>query len=211
MKTPLYLIILVSFGFFQAEAQSDRFKKKGSTSELKPSTSQQDSPAPKTEAPATFWDKLVYGGGAGLSFGNNTNVFLAPQVGYKFTDNFTAGVGYMYNYARWTSIYTIYGFQEVDYTNQIHGPNVFGNFNFWETVFVGTQFEYLNHDYYRYNLISGSFDIENTWTPVLFLQGGYMQKVGKKGQMLIGARINVLHDIYSPYSTSWSPIFQVYF
>lgn len=211
MKKSLPLIFLVLFGFSQAKAQSDRFKKKGSSSEPKSSTSQQDSPAPSPEAPETFWDKLVYGGGAGLSLGENTNIFLAPQVGYKFTDNLTAGLGYMYNYARWTSIFTVNGFQEVDYTNQIHGPNLFANFGIWETIFVGTQVEYLNHDYYRYNLISGSFDVENTWTPVLFLQGGYMQKVGTKGQMLIGARINLLHDITSPYSTSWSPIFQVYF
>lgn len=207
MKKPFFLALLLIFGFSQAFGQSDRFKKKNTPKQEKKPPSEQA----VAEAPPRLMDRIIFGGGAGLSFGNNTNIFLAPQIGYKVTDNLTVGAGYMYNYARWTVIWTPYGTQEVDFTNQIHGPNIFANLGIWETLFLGTQIEYLNHDYYRYNLLRGSFDIENTWTPVWFLQGGYMQKVGTKGQMLIGLRINLLHDIDSPYSTSWAPIFQVYF
>lgn len=207
MKKVIFLALFFVFAANSAQAQSDRFKKKDQAQEqIKPPTKN-----PVVTKPPTIWDKLIYGGGAGFGFGTNTNIFLAPQVGYLITDDFAAGVGYMYNYARWTRISTPNGWQDADFTNQIHGPNVFANLGIWETLFVGTQIEYLNHDYYRYNLLSGSFDIQNTWTPVWFLQGGFMQKVGRKGQMLLGMRINLLHDIDSPYSTSWAPILQVYF
>ena len=79
----LYLPLFVCFLFsFAAEAQSERFRKRPKTS-----------PSPKTEVdsssqkaaaaksgPKGFMDRLVYGGGAGLSFGDNANIFLAPQV-----------------------------------------------------------------------------------------------------------------------------------
>ncbi|QNR25479.1 hypothetical protein [Croceimicrobium hydrocarbonivorans] len=211
MKKSLFLLILFSLVAFNSRAQSDRFKKNpksGQEQKKEEAKPQNPSQAKKGETPLK--DRIIYGGGAGLSFGNNTNIFLAPQVGYKVNDNWVVGAGYMYNYAKWNQIYTSQGFVNVDFENQVHGPNIFTNYSV-RSFFVGTQFELLNHDVYRYNLNTLDFDIDNQWTPVLFLQGGFKQDVGRKGQMLIGLRLNVLDGGNSPYSTSWAPIFQIFF
>lgn len=214
MNMKQWFFILALGTSFTLSAQSDRFKKKGSTSN---SPTRQEQPATEpsqtTEEPGpeTFWDRVIFGGGGGLNFGNNTNIFLAPQLGYKVTDNWIAGIGYMYNYTRWTQILTLNGVVEVDFENQVHGPNVFTTFTFFESLFAGAQAEILNHDAYIYNSFQGTFDVENRWTPVLFVQGGFYQPIGSKGMMQIGLRLNLLHDEFSPYATSWTPIIQLYF
>ncbi len=208
----LLILCLLAFSF-QAQAQSERFKKKKDQpeQEQKKEEPQERSGAPKVKQPETVWDRLVYGGGAGLSFGTNTNIFLAPQVGYRVSDNFIAGLGYMYSYTRWTQILTFNGWVDVNFENQIHGPNLFATFTLWEKIFAGAQGELLNHDAYLYRPTLGTFEVENRWTPVLFIQGGFYQPVGKKGFMQIGLRLNLLHDEFSPYATSWSPVFQYFF
>jgi len=212
MKKYLFLLLIFLLGLPNLDAQSDRFKKKNKKQTVAPAQTpaSEDAPAQVNQEPS-IWDKFVFGGGAGFNFGNNTNIFLAPQVGYKVSDDWTVGGGYMYNYTRWNRIWNGIRWEEVNFENQVHGPNIFTNLSFFETLFVGTQVEYLNHDVYIYNFNTGGFDITNEWTPVWFLQGGYMQKLGNKGQMLLGMRINVLHDVDSPYSTSWAPIFQIFF
>jgi hypothetical protein len=212
MKKPYLLLFTLTFFTLSLSAQSDRFKKKNK----KPEPSKQEEPAKTSSSaapakPARWSDNLVYGGGAGLSFGTNTNVFLSPQVGYKFSDRLIAGIGYMYNYVRIREAFNGVGFERVDFTNQVHGPNLFTSYSFLEKAFVGAQFEVLNHDLYTYNFNQGNFDINNNWTPVFFLQAGYYVPIGRKGFMQLGLRLNVLHDNDSPYGTSWTPLLQVYF
>lgn len=210
----LRYLILVCLLTFAADisAQSDRFKRKSSTNEP-PKQEEKAKPteAPKAELPPSFWDRVVFGGGAGLSFGVNTNIFLAPQMGYKITDNWIAGLGYMYNYSKWDQILTLQGPVDVDFENQVHGPNLFTTVTLFDQLFLGSQFEILNHDAYIYQPFQGSFDVENRWTPVLWIQGGFYTPIGKKGMTQIGLRLNLLHDEFSPYATSWTPIFQFYF
>lgn len=217
MKKSLFLFLFLLVSSLSVQAQSDRFQKKNKKAE--PATeAQEESPSQedkKQEASTKkFTDRLVYGGGAGFSTGTAaTSVFLAPQVGYQFNDNLVAGIGYMYNYARWRQLWNPFtgDWEAVDLRNQIHGPNIFANYSIFDRAFVGSQFEVLNHDVYSYNLNTGSQETNNTWTPVLFVQAGILQKVGSKGFIMIGARLNVLHDENSPYAQSWAPIFQVFF
>ena len=42
--------------------------------------------------------RLVVGGGIGLGFGDITSISVSPMVGYRITDNFSAGVGFGYQY-----------------------------------------------------------------------------------------------------------------
>ena len=42
-------------------------------------------------------DRIYFGGGGGFSAGTNfTSISLAPQVGYKITDRYSAGIGITY-------------------------------------------------------------------------------------------------------------------
>ncbi|MBK8444083.1 MAG: hypothetical protein IPL35_11995 [Sphingobacteriales bacterium] len=46
------------------------------------------------------WQRVFTGGGLGVQFGNVTNVSLSPLVGYHFTNRFSAGASFAYNYFR---------------------------------------------------------------------------------------------------------------
>ena len=211
MKNLLVLIFLIfSTGL---SAQNERFKKGGKDAD-KPAEQREEPERPNEKVAtkkASWTDKLIFGGGAGASFGNNTNIFLAPQVGYQLRENLVVGAGYMYNYARWRTLWGNGAVRNVNYENTIHGPNFFANYSPFESMFIGAQFEILNHDAYLYNINTLDFEVENRWTNVLFVQAGFRQKVGNNGIALLGIRYNLLHDQYSPYSNSWAPIFLIYF
>lgn len=217
MKKSLFLFLFLLLSSLSVQAQSDRFQKKNKKTEATPEAeaeTQATDDSKKTEGGTRFVDRLVYGGGAGFSTGNAaTSIFLAPQVGYQVNDNLVAGIGYMYNYARWKRLWNPFtaNWEDVDFRNQIHGPNIFANYTVFDRAFVGSQFEMLNHDIYSYNLNTGRQETTNAWTPVLFVQAGILQRVGSKGFVMIGARLNLLHDENSPYAQSWAPIFQVFF
>lgn len=217
MKKFLFPFLFLLVSSLSLQAQSDRFQKKNKKPQTNAEAANDTTNArgsQKKESPPRFSDKLVFGGGAGFSTGTTaTSIFLAPQVGYQVTDNLVAGIGYMYNYARWRQLWNPFTgeWESVDLRNQIHGPNIFANYTILDRAFLGTQFEMLNHDIYSYNLISGSQETTNAWTPVLFVQAGILQKIGSNGFIMIGARLNLLHDESSPYAQSWAPIFQVFF
>lgn len=211
MKKHYLLLVVLSCLSLAVNGQSDRFRKKKEKPKTETESPKDESKgnAPKSEP--RLIDRLVFGGGAGLGFGTNTNIFLAPQVGYKITEDWVAGVGYMYNYAKWNQIFTVNGAQNVDFENQIHGPNIFSNYTILDRGFVGAQLEVLNHDIYTYNVVRGDFNVSNSWTPVLFVQAGLSTPIGSKGSILYGLRLNVLHDANSPYASSWAPIVQFFF
>jgi hypothetical protein len=63
------------------------------------------------QAKSDFWNKVRYGGGLGLGFGNNTfNVAIAPSAIYQANDYFAAGVSLSFNYSKFReSKLTAYG------------------------------------------------------------------------------------------------------
>lgn len=201
---------------FSAEAQNERFKRGGGQEENRDEESRDRPQAQSSqEKPVPEWrEKLVFGGAAGLGFGTNTNILLAPQVGYRITDNWIAGVGYLFNYTRVRQTWDIYNnFVRLPepIENTIQGPNVFTNFFPFESIFVGAQAELLTHNLPIYDPLTGDLSFDKRRTPVLFLQGGYRQQLGQRSFVQIGLRINVLHSNESPYLQSWAPIFLFYF
>lgn len=160
-----------------------------------------------------FWNKLVYGGNLGLSFGPYTFVSLSPAVGYKINDQLVAGTGFIYRYFKWNQAYdpNTGQLRSVDgYDNQIYGPKLFFQYFPIDILFLGTQFEYLNHNVFLYQ-VNGPPIEENRWSSVLFVEGGLKQPLGRKGYAVLGLRLNLLHDLTSPYATSWMPVIGFYF
>ncbi len=173
-----------------------------STEEPKTSTSTKQRP---TAAPTDgLWDKVVIGGNVSLSFGSYTFIYLAPSLGYKFTDKLVAGPGFIYQYAK-ISAYDFNGNKIGDFTNTVYGPKAFANYTIAEQFYGGLQMEYLNH---KVPVSTGTttYELENTWTPVLFLEAGYSSRIGRKGFAQIGLRYNVLHGPESPYGSPFFPV-----
>lgn len=212
------LLLLLFFGWSQRSyAQNERFRLGGGQSEENREERERSaSPNQNEEKALPAWrEKLVFGGGASLGFGNNSNIMLAPQLGYRLSNRWIAGVGYLFNYVRITQTWdnnsgNIVRLPEpLEYT--IQGPNAFVNFFPFESIFLGSQFEYLKHKLPSANPITGNWSAEALSTPVLWVQGGYRQSLGGRSFAQIGLRLNLLHDDRSPYSQSWMPIFLFFF
>jgi hypothetical protein len=72
---------------------------------------QKSLPKAKTNA---FWERVNFGGGFGLSIGNNfTNITIAPSGIYNFNDYFALGMGLQYSYLKEKNSYSSNIFGEV--------------------------------------------------------------------------------------------------
>lgn len=215
MKRYLVLLILLFAGVITGHSQvQERFKTR------QPDSTDSAEQVPADEAPVSkpkpvkenFWDKIVIGGNASLSVGTYTFIYLAPSVGYKFTDELVAGAGLIYQYARIREFVsngqTIYE----AYESSVYGPKFFANYLIAERFYGGAQFEYLNHDVPLINPNTLAIvDYQNVWTPVLFLEAGMMTPIGSKGFAQIGLRYNVLHGPESPYGSPFFPVIGFFF
>ncbi len=228
MKRYSFLLILLFVSTISLTAQvQDRFKtkQKGGTENQPDSTSEEDKDQPKANTSSRqqgsaingekFWDKVVIGGNASLSFGTYTFVYLAPAVGYKFTDNFIAGPGFIYQYARISGGRLSTGQTYPTYQNTVYGPKAFANYIVAERFYGGLQFEHLNHEVPFLatdpNTLVKFVDFHYVWTPVLFLEAGFVSPIGSKGYAQFGLRYNVLHGPESPYGAPLFPFIGFFF
>lgn len=214
-------IFTLAITVFASLSLSAQVKERFNQGEQKPETEEapqeelKKTAKPKGSKSSLLRDKLVFGGDAALGFSNvSTFIYLAPSVGYRVTDNFVAGAGYIYQYSKINRVYNNFTNQWEPYNDPgrtIHGPKVFVNYRFLESFYVGSQFEYLNHDFGYYVAGSSVPRFDNIWTPVWFLEAGFSQPIGRKGFAVFGIRVNVLDDYQSPYASNWFPVIGVYF
>ncbi len=66
-----------------------------------------------------FWERVYFGGGLGLSFGNVTMVDISPRVSYMIHPRWYAGVGGNYFYYK-NNLY--------DFHTHMYGGNLFTNY-----------------------------------------------------------------------------------
>ena len=214
-------ILIFMFAVMSASGQiKDRFENKKEDSKQEEIREQEPEIRPsrlpsgterKTEGKEEehMWDRLVFGGGLSLSFGAYTYIYVAPSIGYKVRDNWIVGVGGIYSYVR----YNLYFNNQLDTTLKfsMYGPKVFTNYIINDFLYVGTQFEYLSHDIPTYDPAGFVVDYRRGWTPVLFLEAGYTQPIGKKGYVQLGLRYNVLQGPDSPYGSGLLPMIGFFF
>ena len=132
--------------------------------------------------------KLVVGGGLGAQFGSITSVQLAPMVGYLFTENLLLGVSGKY-------IYYEEDYGTFNYSTNMYGGGVFGQYYFFENFITHLEYELLNLD--AYDPLDGSVDRINVSS--FFIGGGYRSTLGGNSFASIMVLYNINDDIYSPY------------
>ena len=152
--------------------------------------------------------KLIFGGGLGLGFGDVTTINVAPVVGYRFTEKLSAGVGLGYQYLKIKNalvIPDINGFVNYfDYKASIVYPSIWGRFRFLENFFVHGELEqdFQRYTDYRFSQ-SGSGAIESFKVKynntALLLGGGIRQPVTDRSSLVLMALYDVIQDKYSPY------------
>lgn len=139
-------------------------------------------------------DKIHFGGGIQLSFGNAyTAVGVSPSVVYDISDQWASGIGATY-------LYVNDKFHKMNYN--VVGGSALVLFNPIKQIQLNTEFEYLH--------IKKNYTIENDqyWLPAWYIGVGY--NIGKRGSM--GVRYDVLWDKEkSIYNDALTPYFKFYF
>jgi len=141
-----------------------------------------------------FWEKVRFGGGLGLGFGNNfTNISVAPSAIYEFNEYVALGVGLQGSYLK----------QREAFTSYLYGASLIGLTNPVDFLQFSAELEQL-----RVNTTYEFSDIkENFWNTALFLGAGYRNQ-----NVTIGIRYNVLHrDSNNIYGQAWMPFVRVFF
>lgn len=143
-----------------------------------------------------FWNHVRFGGGIGLSFGNDFfSGTLAPSAIYQFNRQFALGVG----------LSGTYNSQKNYYKSTIIGGSIIGLFNPINEIQISAEFEE-NNVSIDWDSRTG-FANENYWYPSLFLGAGYHAR-----NVTIGIRFDVLYDnSKSTYADPWMPFVRVYF
>ena len=142
-----------------------------------------------------FWQKVRFGGGLGLGFGNNSfNGAISPSAIYTINDQFATGLGLNVNYAKFG-----------DDRLLAYGGGILSLYNPFPFLQISGEFEQLR---IQRKLTSSIGDItDNYWSPALFLGLGYTNQ-----NVTFGLRYNFLHDEgRSIYADSIIPFVRVYF
>lgn len=144
-------------------------------------------PEPKKEnekKPFWSWDRVYGGGGIGLQFGTITLVNVAPDIGYKITEKYSAGIGIRYIYfadRRFTPPFEL----------NIYGGSIFNRFLVTDFFFLHGEYEVLNGPWNPSS--SKRFNLNNVW-----VGGGLRQAVGNSA-LNIMALWNLNDEYYNPF------------
>ncbi len=141
-------------------------------------------------------DKIYFGGGGGFSTSSNqTNISIFPQVGYKITSRYSAGIGLTYQYVKIK--------QPINTSLSNFGWSVFNRFNVTNQFFAYAEFEQLSFEFLT------SFAPEQTEKSTfnsLLIGAGYSEQLGERASFNVMALYNVLYDeseIPRPYNSPW--------
>ena len=135
------------------------------------------------------WNRVVVGGGFGMTFGDYTYIEVAPTFGYYLTDNIIAGVGANYIY---------YEDKIFNYNTNIFGARVFGEYLFENMPLLAhAEVETINFEQY----IGKRINIVN-----LYVGGGIKQGFGNNSYFYILALWNLNETKESLYFNPPSPI-----
>ncbi len=157
--------------------------------------------------------KLVYGGGIGLGFGDITSVAVSPVVGYRFTENFLAGVGLGFQYLRVKDYFQVYNSINAEYEyyplkSTFFYPSVWARYLVYRNFFVHGEFEYDLQNFTAYRTDSDpnsssygspvSYKLKYNSTALL-LGAGIRQPISERSSLVVMALYDVIQDKYSPY------------
>ncbi|WP_370640592.1 hypothetical protein [Flavobacterium sp. SM15] len=144
----------------------------------------------------SFWEKVRFGGGLGLSVGSGySNIMVAPSAIYHVNNYFSTGLGIQYSYVsqkNWFDSH-IYGISLIELVNPI------------PELQLSAELEQLRVNN-TYTEISPEIK-DNFWNTALFLGAGYRNQ-----NVTIGIRYNILYrERNNVYSEAWMPFVRIYF
>ncbi|MGF1532608.1 MAG: hypothetical protein ACFCUI_02815 [Bernardetiaceae bacterium] len=153
-----------------------------------------EKPEAAQERDAPLLNRVFFGGNFSANIGNfNTFINVSPRVGYRITDQLSAGVGLTYMYWRTQNV-----FFGQPFNTSIYGGNLFSTFFITDRIFSHAEFEVLSVENFDPNL-----EERRTTVPGLFLGGGYAVPLGRRSSLNLMVLYNVLYRdrVASPYTS----------
>jgi len=140
-----------------------------------------------------FTDNLFFGGNIGLVFGSYTYINLSPIIGYRITDKFSAGTGFIYEYVKDNRYIPTY-------ETTIYGGKFFAQYVLFDYVILYAEDNIISLEKKYYDVIhnfpsNGRFVLNVPW-----IGGGIYQQAGKGG-MYFMILFNLNNSTNSPYSS----------
>ena len=173
------LLVLVGFLFFSPRA-----------------TAQEEPIKPKNP----FWEKVRFGGGLGLNFGNNsTNITVAPSALYQPNKYVAFGPGLNYSFQRFG-----------DTRTTLIGGGLIVLAQPIDFLQLSSELEILNVN----QRIDGGLDRDPFTNTALWIGGGYNLNFGGNSLGAVGVRYNVLFNENAEnniFAMAWQPFVRVYF
>ena len=186
MKIKPYFLIVLAASFFL-------FVKQGVAQEVPPAFR----PQPKATNPFNnIQEKLYFGGNVGAWFGSTTYLNISPIVGIKLNDQFSVGVGAIYNYYSQS-------YAGKKYTSTIYGGSVFARYFIFENVFAHAGWDKISVPDYTSNIMNS-----RAWVDNLLIGAGYRESFSDNGSFVAMILYNINQTPLSPYQ---NPIIQIGF
>lgn len=147
--------------------------------------------APKSE----FWQKVQFGGGLGLTFGNFTEVTIAPAAIYRFNPKLAIGPGIQYSYVSSRDFFR----------STMYGASLMTLYNPVPEIQLSLEAEQMKVDRTILNVTPNISD--KFWNTAVFVGGGY-----SVGGFVVGGRYNLLFNKdRNVYGTAFMPFVRVFF
>lgn len=137
----------------------------------------------------SFKERLFVGGHIGLQIGDFTFIDVSPLIGYRLTNNLSAGLGLTYQY---------FHYRHFGYGTHTYGGNIFARYTVIPQAFIYAEYEMLN-------LESSYFDLDGRdrfWEYNYFLGAGYRVRLGRKAYFNLMLLYNFNKDSYI-YFDDW--------
>jgi hypothetical protein len=145
-------------------------------------------------------DKLILGGDIRLNLGTYLNVGIAPILGYRFTDHFSAGVkiGYTFKREEIDPSYLPLGVSNV-FTQNVYTASIWARYFVWQNIFVQLEPEINSYDYYEGDPNTGQYIKKSVAGPSLLLGVGFKQPISDRTSFVATIVYDALQDKYSIY------------
>ena len=144
-----------------------------------------------------FKERIVTGGGFGLSFGSKQDYFsVSPAIGYQLTKRLMMGTSVTYRYTNWK----VYG-ESIKLND--YGVNPFARFNLYQNLFLQAEYEYLDYEF----PVTLDETMRKTFDSFM-AGGGYTQPIGDRASLYVMALYNFSYTTPKPgeYSVYQSPL-----
>lgn len=138
-----------------------------------------------------FKERLFYGGGFGLQFGNTTLIDVSPLIGYKITQKLGVGLNFSYKYYRLKNFYG----NDIPLIINVAGGSLFARYLILENIFAHAEYEKL---IYRTKTLTSGADIQ-AYTSIL-VGAGYRQMMSERASMNLMILWNLNDTPDSPYT-----------